>query len=117
MTEAYRPLAVDVQEAQADSHLHFYRALLAWRKAHPVLIQGEQTLWPLHPQVLAFEREHEGQTVLCAFNFSAQPASIELPAEWRAAMPLPLKVPGLSGARLAPNTLEFEPYAGLLLAR
>ena len=117
VTEAYRPLAVDVQEAQADSHLHFYRALLAWRKAHPVLIQGEQTLWPLHPQVLAFEREHEGQTVLCAFNFSAQPASIELPAEWRAAMPLPLKVPGLSGARLAPNTLEFEPYAGLLLAR
>jgi alpha-glucosidase len=116
VTEAYRALAVDVQEANPASHLHFYRTLLAWRKTQAPLLHGTQTLWREHPQVLAFERQHDGQTVLCAFNFSAEPARLDLPLDWRQAKAL--AVPGLTPAQgVGQATLEFEPYAGLLLVR
>jgi alpha-glucosidase len=112
-TEAYRPLAVDVQEKDADSHLNFYRQLLQWRRTKPALIHGEQTLLPVHPQVMAFVREHEGQRVLCAFNFSNQVASLHLSDACQPAHSL--LVPGLTGGCLSAKTLAFEPFGGLLV--
>jgi alpha-glucosidase len=112
-TEAYRALAVDVQDKDAHSHLNFYRQLLQWRRMKPVLVHGEQTLLPVHPQVMAFVREHDGQRVLCAFNFSDQVASLHLSDALQAAHTL--VVPGLSGGCLSAKTLAFEPYGGLLV--
>jgi alpha-glucosidase len=116
LTDAYRPLAVDRQLANPASHLHFYRALLLWRRAQPVLVHGEQTLLALHPQVMAFVRSHEGQQVLCAFNFSPRSATLPLPD---ALVPdvRPLAVPGLTGARVQEGrqALHFDAYGGLLV--
>jgi alpha-glucosidase len=112
-TEAYRTLAVDVQDRDAHSHLNFYRQLLQWRRTKPVLVYGEQTLLPVHPQVMAFVREHDGQRVLCAFNFSDQVASLHLSDALQPAHTL--AVPGLSGGCLSAKTLAFEPYGGLLV--
>lgn len=112
-TEAYRPLAADVQETDAASHLHFYRELLQWRRTQPALIHGEQTLLPVDPQVMAFVREHEGQRVLCAFNFSDQTATLALPTNMQPAQVLAL--PGLSSGRIEGKALAFEPFGGLIL--
>ena len=110
---AHRALAVDQQAGQANSLLSYFTQLLAWRKQQPALIHGSMRVWPSHPQVLVFEREHQGQRVLCAFNFSEQPASLELPAAWQQARTL--QGSGLTGAKNEGNRLHFEPWGGLHL--
>jgi len=112
-TEAYRPLAVDVQDQDTASHLNFYRQLLQWRRTQPALIHGEQTLLPVHPQVMAFVREHAGQRVLCAFNFSDQAATLPLSANMQPAQVLDL--PGLTGGNVKDQSLSFVPFGGLIV--
>lgn len=109
---AHRALAVD-QQAGPDSLLSYFTQLLSWRKHQPALIHGSMTVWPSHPQLLVFEREHEGQRVLCAFNFSDTPASLELPAAWQQAHTLGGS--GLTGATQQGSALRFEPWGGLHL--
>ena len=107
------PLAVDRQQNQPDSLLTFFKQLLYWRRDQPALIHGSLSLLPGHPQVLAFVREHGPQRLLCAFNFSDQPAKLDLPAGWGNASPLAGS--GLQGAQLEGSTLCFEPWGGLYL--
>jgi alpha-glucosidase len=114
LTETYRTLAVSEQDKDPKSLLNFYRALLKWRKEQAVLLHGDQTLLDVHEQVIAFVREHEGQKVLCAFNFSDSLASLDLPASFKLAKALP--VPGLNGGSVAGNSMKFEAYGALLLA-
>ncbi|WP_018151542.1 alpha-glucosidase family protein [Leeia oryzae] len=71
--------AVANQEMQAGSTLAFYRHLIEWRRAYPALRFGGLRLLPAHEQVFAFEREYQGERILCAFNFSDRPARYELP--------------------------------------
>jgi len=110
---AHRALAVDQQVGQSGSLLGYFTQLLAWRKQQPALIHGSMTVWPSHPQVLVFEREHQGQRVLCAFNFSDAPAHIELPAGWQQAHTL--SGSGLAGGQHEGSALHFEPWGGLHL--
>jgi alpha-glucosidase len=113
LTEAYRGLAVSAQDNDPKSLLNFYRALLKWRKQQTVLLHGDQALLPVHSQVMAFVREHAGQQVLCAFNFSDSAANMDLPANFKSATVLP--VPGLSGGSVAGDCMQFEAYGALLL--
>ena len=110
---AHRALAVDQQAGKPGSLLGYFTQLLAWRKQQPALIHGSMTVWPSHPQVLVFEREHQGQRVLCAFNFSDAPALIELPASWQQAHTL--SGSGLAGGQHQGSALHFEPWGGLHL--
>lgn len=110
---SHHALAVDRQQGQGDSLLAFYTQLLHWRRQQPALIRGTLDLLPLHPQVLAFVREDGPQRLLCAFNFSDQPATLPLPAGWTGAALLAGS--GLTGARFEGGTLHFEPWGGLHL--
>jgi alpha-glucosidase len=115
LAESHRPLAVDRQEADAGSLLHFYRQLLHWRRDQPALMHGTMDLLPPYPQVLAFVRCHEGERLLCAFNLSGEPASLALPGSLQVAGHL--SGSGASGAALcASGHLDFDPW-GVLLAR
>jgi alpha-glucosidase len=114
-------LAVGAQEADAHSLLAFYRHFLAWRRGQPALRLGSLSLWPAHPQVLSFVREHEGQRLLCSFNFSAAAAEIDLPQGLAPLDPAAVaaqspQASGLSGARLAGGRLHFEAWGGLIQA-
>lgn len=110
----HREHAVDRQEADPGALLHHYRHLLRWRKSQPALLHGSIALWPVHPQVLAYVREHEGQRLLCAFNLSGEPASRPLPAGVHVAEPLAES--GVAGGRAEAGALHFEPW-GALYAR
>ena len=113
LSEAQRALAVDRQEADPGSMLQAARRLLHWRRTQPALVHGELALLPEHAQVLAFVREHEGERVLCAFNLSAQPAELALPAGLALAQQLDS---GIGGAQPVGATLQFAPW-GVLHAR
>lgn len=78
--------AVSVQEGDARSVLSFYRRMIGFRKAHPVLCKGSFRLLSTTPDTLAFERRFEGATMICAFNFSDGDRTVPLPAgEWQVA--------------------------------
>jgi alpha-glucosidase len=67
-----------------------------------------------HGQVLAYIRSHRGERVLCAFNFSAEPARLNLPAGIQIARLLADS--GATGARLAHDgAIAFAPF-GVLFA-
>lgn len=71
---------------QADddaSTLGFYRKMIAFRKANPVLSKGSLSIVEAHETLISFIREHERAKMFCAFNLAADDARIELPpGDW-----------------------------------
>ncbi len=78
---AHRPLAVDVQEADGASMLHFTRRLIALRQSSPALRLGDATVLPAPPGVLAFERSTPEEILLCVFELAGRPADFHGPAD------------------------------------
>jgi alpha-glucosidase len=111
---SHRPLAVDLQLADAGSLLAHYRRLLHWRRGQPALLHGGMDLLPAHDQVLAYIRSHAGERLLCAFNLSDRPVTLALPAGMQVAEVL--RDSGAAGATPRPAAIAFEPW-GVLLAR
>jgi alpha-glucosidase len=80
----HRALAVDVQEAEKKSILHFSRRLIAWRKHHPALQGDGFRPSKTTDSVIAYERIAPGARLRCVFNFGAKPARFTLPAgKWQ----------------------------------
>lgn len=58
------------QLADEDSIFHYYRKLIALRKAFPVIACGGiEPLYREHPQLFAYRRGHEGHTLYVLANF------------------------------------------------
>jgi alpha-glucosidase len=72
-------LSVAAQERDPSSALHGFRRLLAWRRAHPLLVKGDIEFLASTESVLAFRRFDAQESLLAAFNLSPDPASISLP--------------------------------------
>ncbi|MCA8885106.1 MAG: DUF3459 domain-containing protein, partial [Hyphomonadaceae bacterium] len=75
----HRAMAVDVQEDDPDSVLHFTRAFLAMRRESAALRVGALKYLDAPPGVLAFEREAEGERVICLFNLGTKVVSCAVP--------------------------------------
>ncbi len=69
--------AVDLQEKDADSMLHFVRDLIAWRKKQPALENSKAVILKDNGPLLAYLRKNDEQTLLCAFNMSGQSTSFK----------------------------------------
>ncbi|UXN70559.1 alpha-glucosidase family protein [Devosia neptuniae] len=67
-----------LQNADANSTLAFYRAILAWRRSHPVLSDGDIDFLKTPEPILAFRRTGPDATMLCVFNLSAEPQQLTL---------------------------------------
>jgi alpha-glucosidase len=79
MGPAHKALAVSQQDGNADSALEFARHFLAGRKQSAALRLGELKFLEAEKPILAFTREHEGETMLCVFNMSRDDASFTDP--------------------------------------
>ncbi len=113
--EEHARLAVDAQEALAGSVLNHYRRTLAFRKAHPVLRDGDMTFVKSHKDILAFTREKDGESLLFVFNLTRKPAAFSLPKDMAdcEAVSLPGFAPALDGgvAKLGP----LDAFCGRLM--
>jgi alpha-glucosidase len=80
---AHLPRAVDIEEADAGSLLHHYKAFVAFRKKHPALAKGEIEFEIADENVLAFTRKHGNEILLCVFNMTENTATAKLPeGDW-----------------------------------
>ena len=71
--------ALDAQEGDPRAPLALYRALLALRRSTPALHTGTHRSLDAAPDVFAYERALDGERVVVALNFAAEPRP--LPAE------------------------------------
>ncbi len=72
-------LAVDQQDKDQTSVLAHYRAVLAFRKAHPALIDGDMHFLATNEDVLAFTRKKGDEQLLFVFNLRRGPQEIAVP--------------------------------------
>ncbi|WP_225889806.1 alpha-glucosidase [Indioceanicola profundi] len=101
---AHLSRAVAVQERRNASALSVWRAALGLRRTHPALSTGALTHVDEDGAVLSFARDSGDSRIVCAFNFSTQPAACALPAgDLR-----PIQIP------VAPGTPEPRMEGGLL---
>jgi alpha-glucosidase len=98
-------LAIDVQNADGGSLLAWTRQVLALRNGSPALRTGDITFLDAPGELIAFEREGEGERLLCLFNLgdTAQQFAPESAGHWR---------PLLSTGEVTDWT--FAPYSGLI---
>jgi alpha-glucosidase len=76
--------ALNVASQNADPHsvLNFYREALAFRRAHPALVEGELSFVRTSEPVLAFRRGTADESLLCLYNLS--PAAVRIGMEGEA---------------------------------
>lgn len=80
VNENYRTLNVAVESGDPNSVLNHFKAMVALRKARPVLIYGEyQLVQAEHPAVYAYTRALDGVKALVLLNFTQDVSNIELP--------------------------------------
>ncbi|MFM4776512.1 alpha,alpha-phosphotrehalase [Aeromonas veronii] len=78
----YPEINAEAVLADQNSVFWHYRDLIALRKAHPIFTQGDyQELLTGHPQIWAYARRANGQTLLVVSNFYGEPAEFALPVE------------------------------------
>ena len=106
LPERHRQRAVSLQQADAESVLNAYRAMVRFRRAQPALRWGSMRLLPSPEGVVAFVREHRGQNLLAAFNFSASRVQLALPPETRAEG---LSLPGHESGKAGAGVVELPP--------
>ncbi|WP_323903369.1 alpha,alpha-phosphotrehalase [Aeromonas caviae] len=107
---------INAEAALADQHSVFwhYRDLIALRKAYPIFTQGDyQELLTGHPQIWAYVRRANGQTLLVVSNFYGKPAAFELPAELAGGKGQ-LLLGNYPDSPARPQSCKLRPYESLI---
>ena len=107
----HRDLAVDCQEQDPNSTLILTRRLLALRRRHAALREGDFETLFVDDALLVLRRSRADDVVLAAFNLGDAPRWHELPDT-------PLSFTGtlsVNGARLEGRRLTLPAHAALIL--
>jgi alpha-glucosidase len=102
-------LAVDGQDGVEGSVLEHYRAVLAFRKSHAVLFDGDMMFLGGNADLLAFTREKDGERLVFVFNLTRQPQEYTLPEH--VAGCTPLAGPGMEST-LTDGVVSLPPMSG-----
>jgi alpha-glucosidase len=89
--------AVEEQDADPESQLHWMRHVLALRKAHKALRLGDLEKAKADGALLRFTRSYKGEAIACAFNLGAEPIVRKAPKG-----KIILAVNGATGTSLPP---------------
>ncbi|MFM5302369.1 alpha,alpha-phosphotrehalase [Aeromonas caviae] len=107
---------INAEAALADQHSVFwhYRDLIALRKTHPIFTQGDyQELLAGHPQIWAYVRRANGQTLLVVSNFYGEPVEFALPAELQSGEGR-LLLGNYPDIPARPQSCKLRPYESLI---
>ena len=81
VNENFTTINVETAEKEANSILHYYRKMIAFRKANPTMVYGDfEDLLPEHPQLFCYRRWDKEANFLLVHNFSDTPTSWEKPS-------------------------------------
>lgn len=103
-------LNVASQDADPASTLQFYRQMIAFRKAHDALVEGDIEFFAVGEPLLAFRRTHAKGNLVCLFNLSAEPLQVTINGDQAALDPIS------EGAALARSRLRLDANGFAILA-
>jgi alpha-glucosidase len=83
-------IAVDTQDGVPGSILTHYRRTLAFRKAHPALVDGDFAFLQTNQDLLAFTREKGDERLLFVFNLTRDAQDFSIPSTYKVSEPLPM---------------------------
>jgi len=109
---AHAALSVAAQQADPDSLLHFYRRMIAFRRAQPALVEGGIEFIRTSEPVLAFRRTGREGNLVCIFNLSPAPARVRVENAPPGTAPLALS----GSAELSRTQLTLGPNGYAFLA-
>ncbi|MFQ2548592.1 alpha,alpha-phosphotrehalase [Aeromonas caviae] len=107
---------INAEAALADQHSVFwhYRDLIRLRKSHPIFTQGNyQELLAGHPQIWAYARRADDQTLLVVSNFYGEPVEFALPAELQSGEGR-LLLGNYPDSPARPQSCKLRPYESLI---
>ncbi len=107
-------LNATAQAADPRSMLALHRALLSLRRAEAALQQGEQRWVQAGPELLAYEREHDGTRILIVLNFASQTRRARLGID-NARLALSTAMDRAPGEPVGADGLELRADEGLVL--
>lgn len=102
---------MEEQGEDPDSVLSFSREMIALRRATPALRLGQIEFLDVAEPLVAFVRRHEGDEVVCVFNFGDAPQVFAHPSLERAEL-LPLRA---GEADLRGGSVGLSPHAACFL--
>jgi alpha-glucosidase len=108
---AHKERAVSLQEGDSESILNAYRTFMRWRKQQPCLRLGDIRFVAAAEDHLMFMRTYGGESLLCAFNFSASAQTISLGANYRLEA---TQGHGCHSITMQGNMLAVPAYAALI---
>ena len=75
---------INVERARKEGKIYkYYQDLIQLRKDYPIIQEGSyQGIQLDHPQIMAYERQYQGQFLLVVNNFYAQPSKLMLPSKY-----------------------------------
>ncbi|MHC2990972.1 alpha-amylase [Pontibacter sp. HJ8] len=106
---------VALQEADENSLLNHYKALIKLRNNSPALTYG--VIEPVSMEnkaISAFLRTHEGESVLVLHNVSGAAANVPMPASFQEHKAVVFRY---NGAELAKGTVKLPAYSTLILKK
>jgi len=88
----YQAINVEAQSGDPSSLLNWMRRMINVRKQHAAFGRGTMTLiYPRNRKILAYLREHDGDTILCVANLADSAQAVELDlARFRGLVPIEL---------------------------
>lgn len=113
-----REHAVDRQLAEPHSMLQLYRRLLALRRNQAALHEGSWVPLGVQGNVLLYARGDGAHRMVVLLNFGATFASVDMGAQSRISLPLPLRVwlsTALDRDESVDATITLRPEEGLIL--
>ncbi|MEV3814187.1 alpha,alpha-phosphotrehalase [Aeromonas allosaccharophila] len=110
----YPEINAEATLADQNSVFWHYRDLIALRKVYPIFTQGDyQELLAGHPQIWAYARRANGQTLLVVSNFYGEPVEFALPAELQSG-PGHLLLGNYPDSPARPQSGMLRPYESLI---
>ena len=110
-------LNAEKEAADPDSVLSFYRSMIAFRKKHPVIVDGSFREWfEDHDRIFAYEREDDDERMFVLLNFSATKFTLIMPEE----LDIPsmeLAVSNIGRKELGGNIISVYPYEAFVLVK
>src|SRR5215471_11553768 len=75
----YQAVNVEAQRSNPSSLLNWVKRLIAIRRGQRAFGRGTlKFIYPRNRKILAYLRQHEGDTILCVFNLARSPQAVEL---------------------------------------
>lgn len=78
--DRHQAMSVENQTGDQSSILEFYKDMIAFRKTHPVFMEGDIEFFDHNNQLLSFSRHDKNDTIYCCFNLTDQTHEIALTA-------------------------------------